>query len=353
MRNEKRPLLTSHFSFLIPLFMFLKLHRLIIELRSRDTAVNAYWRHLLDGWLVEQPQQIDIRLCLEQVPQLPPLPSPPPIFTDERPLPDDVGILTVYTGESEPETASGQVWLHYHDGALVSVPLSGDDDMPTIQGYVTEKALGYGRFEDVTFTSLAPLLRQRGYFLIHAFAASKDDTAVLIVGPSGSGKTTTGLNLLLNGWQLLANDILLLEKREEGIVALPTPGGISIRPQTFELLPALRQWLPGNPSASTKIALTGQQLTGGRWAEPAHASLILFPHLEEGRLHSQLQPVHRAVALVRLLEESADRWDKATLDSHLNVLQLLAEQTAVYNLLLGEDVGQLPGLIERHVKRKM
>jgi hypothetical protein len=100
------------------------------------------------------------------------------------------------------------------------------------------------------------------------------------------------------------------------------------------------------------MTFTGRQLSGGQWAEPARASLILFPRLEVARPCNQLQPVNRAVALVQLLAESVDRWDKTTLESHMNILQLLAEQTAVYNLLLGTEVGQLPALIEQYVKRK-
>jgi serine kinase of HPr protein (carbohydrate metabolism regulator) len=64
---------------------------------------------------------------------------------------------------------------------------------------VTEGVLRNGRFEDVTFTSLAPLLRRHGYYLLHAFAAVKEGHAILLVGPSGSGKTTTGLHLLEAG----------------------------------------------------------------------------------------------------------------------------------------------------------
>ncbi|HRQ37553.1 MAG TPA: hypothetical protein PLD25_06535 [Chloroflexota bacterium] len=317
--------------------MYLQLHRLTIHLDSEDTAVNQEWQRLFAGWLVTNPPQVDIHMQINLVDELPPVPASAPIFTDSRPLPDDIGVLSVYTAEP------GVVWLHYHDGALVQTPLATTESRSTIRGIAMSSALTYGRFEDITFTSLAPALRRQGYYLVHAFAAAKDGTAVLIVGASGSGKTTSGLSLLLGGWRLLANDILLLESRADGLYALPTPGGVSIRPATFDLLPALKKWL--NPQ-NGQVSLSGQQLSQGQWAEPSRAALVLLPEIEATRPCSQLQPANRAVALVHLLEESADRWDTAVLDAHVDVMEQLSRQTAVYHLLLGQDVAHLPELIE-------
>ncbi len=349
--------------------MYLQLHRLVIQLESEDTAVNQEWQRLFAGWLVDGPSASDICLQLSLVDQLPPLPTTAPIFTDARPLPDDIGVLSVYADEP------GMVWLHYHDGALMQVPLEDFDAKAqrgkrdreeesqknlrvssrpsriprTISGMVMSSALAYGRLEDITFTSLSPALRRQGYYLVHAFAAAKGDTAVLIVGASGSGKTTSGLSLLLGGWQLLANDILLLETRVDGLFALSTPGGVNIRPATFGLLPALQNRLGPLPQ-NGKVSLSGEQLSQGQWAAPARAALLLLPQIEAARPCCQLQPANRAVALVRLLEESADRWDTAVLNAHVDVMEQLAQQTAVYHLLLGQDVVNLPGLIEEVLK---
>jgi hypothetical protein len=316
--------------------MYLQLHRLTIHLESGDTAVNQEWQRLFAGWLVERPTQVDVHIQLKMVETLPPLPVAPPIFTDSRPLPDDIGVLSVYAAEP------GTVWLHYYEGGRVYVSLAAMEPPALIHGVVIPAALPYGRLEDITFTSLAPALRRQGYYLVHAFAAAKGDTAVLIVGASGSGKTTSGLSLLLGGWQLLANDILLLENREDGLYALPTPGGVSIRPATFDLLPTLTERF--NPQ-NGRVSISGQQLSQGQWADPARVMLVLLPQIEAARPCCQLEPANRAVALVRLLEESADRWDTAVLDAHVGVIEQLAQQTAVYNLLLGQDIVNLPELI--------
>ncbi|MCP4423902.1 MAG: hypothetical protein GY803_05365, partial [Chloroflexi bacterium] len=214
--------------------MFLALHDLTILLESDAAAINQQWRRLFMGWPLtpeaQSPPDMGLRLALAAA--LPPLPDSPPFFTDND------GILAVYQNQE------GFVKLHYLDGALMNAPVYAGtpDAMPEAAGVLTQQALDYGRFEDITFTSLAPLLRRRGFFLAHAFAAAKNGRAALIVGPSGSGKTTTGLSLLLAGWKLLSNDVLLLQERPDGIYALPTPGTIGIRPQTLDLLPKLRDF---------------------------------------------------------------------------------------------------------------
>jgi hypothetical protein len=326
--------------------MYLPLHKLRIHLQSDDAPLNRAWQQLFTGWLEVEadtaPADASLHLSLVETLQATSLPARPPYFSDSHTLPDNVGILSVYQAGDE------QALLHYLDGALVTVPLGPyvEGSTPVASGVITPTALAYGRFEDVTFTSLAPLLRRRGYYLIHAFAASRDGQAILIVGPSGSGKTTTGLSLILAGWRLLANDVLLLEKRPDGVYALPTPGGTSVKRPTFALLPDL-QAMAGNVSLSqARVDITTQQLVNGQWSEPAPVVAIYFPHIED-RAQSALQAQGRALCLARLLEESVDRWDKATMPAHINLLHSLSRQAAAYTLRLGRDVATLPALLDQ------
>lgn len=310
--------------------MILQLHNQRAQLQSDDASVNKAWQHLFRGWLAPDSATVSptIRLRLNLVAALPPLPAESPIFIDD----DD--ILAVYAGEND------SVLLHFLDGALVTVPLDGDN---TVTGTLTQQAMRHGRFEDIVFTSLAPHLRRAGYFLVHAFAATKEGQGVLIVGPSGSGKTTTGLSLLLGGWKLLANDVLLLQSRPDGIYALPTPGAIGIRPPTLKLLPQLRE-LVGDLAGSQQVDVTPALVDWVEWADGEKVTAVYFPHIES-RATTQLEPLNRAICLAQLMAESADRWDAAMLPAHINILQKLSQQAAPYTLHLGPDVDRLPDLL--------
>lgn len=315
--------------------MFLTLHGLTIHLDSGAPLINHMWRHLFTGWLATDPAAVDLRLRLSLVDTLPPPPERRPFFSDTSHLSNEVGILSVYRKE-------GGVLLHFLDGGLVRVPLC-EEDAPTIEGAVTRRGIAHGRFEDITFTSLAPLLRRRGYFLIHAFAAARDGAAVCLVGPSGSGKTTTGLALLLDGWRLLANDVVLAESRPDGVYALPTPGLVNIRPPTLDLLPGLRSLLPDHsPHRLANVA--GDRLVNGRWAQPAPIRSVYFPQIEEGHATTR-SPENQAVCLAQLMAESVDRWDPDAFHVHLNLLQTISRQAPSYRLHLGQDLRQIPPLI--------
>lgn len=321
--------------------MYWQLHNLLIQLVSEDAAINQGWRRLLRGWqfLANSKTPPDIRLELSLVEELPLLPRSAPFFSDTTVLPREKRILSVYRGEGD------DVRLHFHAGALIDVPLAAASftEVPTVHGFLTRKSLDHGRFEDMTFTSLAPLLRRQGFFLVHAFGAAQKGQAVLFVGPSGSGKTTTGLNLLLSGWKLLANDVVLLQKRQNRVWALPTPGGIGIRPQTIQLLPALGN-LIGRRSIPQQLDVTEAILDITRWSEPVPVTAVYFPQIED-RHHSLLQPKNKAVCLADLMAESIDQWDEALLPKHMTILQELSHQVKAFILHLGQDIDQIPSLL--------
>lgn len=317
--------------------MYLQLHDLHIRLHSNDAVIQKAWQQLFRGWFVSDANQVlkpDASLFLSLTQERPMPPAEPPFFCDSDLKPAEPGILSVYHGKK------GTVLLHFLDGAWITVPLNG---LTAVNGVLLQQAMAHGRFEDITFTSLAPLLRRAGYFLVHAFAAAKDDRGVLIVGPSGSGKTTTGLSLLLNGWKLLANDVLMLQIRPDGVYALPTPGAIGIRPPTLKLLPQLRD-LVGDLSGIGQIDVTPALGNWVEWGEAVRVTAVYFPHIES-RPQSQLAPLNRAVCLAHLMTESADQWDTAMLPAHLDILQKLSQQAAPYTLHLGPDVNQLPHLL--------
>lgn len=316
-----------------------------IWLHSDDARIEQTWLELIgplgSSGISAESTAADFHFHLHLVKTLPPRPSGPPRFSDAVATQGDAHVLDTYAGPD------GQTILHFLDGGLVHVPSAASPAPMTVRGWITRSIFDTGRFHDVILVSLAPLLRRYGSYLVHAAAVSNEQRALLLVGPSGSGKTTTALALQRAGWQLLSNDVVLLQRQRAQIAALPVPDQITLRPHTRVLLPHLAA-LATHPGVENTLLPPGtiatRHVLGGEWGQAAPVAAICFPQVRQPT-HSRLAPLARSVALARLLEESLDCWDETTLPGHVGMLAELCEQAPSFHLGLGTDVGALSALL--------
>lgn len=305
------------------------LHDLLLELDSRAPEVRQGWKDIFDQELADaappSEHQPDLRLSAEIV--------------DELPSPARIGAITTVMLKER----SGQGFLsatEYQQGAVglrLARPAQIEFDfgtaVPQAHILLTPAIVTDRHLEDVTLIGMAPLLRRRGLFLVHAFAVCWDEKAALIVGPSGSGKTTTGLAALFGGWQFLANDAALLQQKEGVIWAMPSPGPFNIAPETVSLLPRLHRLLPADWESFTAKAMVPRRkiLNSEQYGESAPVTAVFFPTLA-GNSHFNARRIPAAIGLARMLEESVDRWDAPTMDKHLELLAMLAEQARFFEI---------------------
>jgi hypothetical protein len=319
--------------------MLFSLGDLLVELRA-DLPVEQAYTVLLDQWPCQQVEATagakpDILFQISLVEELPPT-REKAIFVDlaYSPVPA-VGQLSVYGSR---HTFS----LVFQDCAAITLsPGTHSGDVPiAIQGVATPAMWLCGRLEDVLFTSLAPVLRRHGYYLMHAFAASREEEAILFVGPSGSGKTTVGLSLIQQGWQFLANDVVLLQQKGQVVYALPTPNGISLSPKTAELVAGLSSLIDGTSDLDAAKHYFPASRIISTWGQAGAVKTIIFPRVGR-QVHCQISPITSAVSLAHLMESSLDRWDRKCLPAHLDLLTCLCRQASVSELSLGNDLSYL------------
>jgi hypothetical protein len=323
---------------------YLQLGDLWLELSSASDPILSEWRRLFSPWpnfgatIPHQQSEggrepaASIRVSMVAVDELPPEPRVQPFFIDaNHPDPDGRGLLTVYRQEAEAVVFS---WRH-----VAQVAVSWRADGPIVAGQISCAAVKAGYLEDVLYTGLAPLLRRRGYYLVHGFAAAYHGRAVLICGPSGSGKTTAGLALLGDGWRYLSNDLVLLRQHHDAVCAYPVPDLPLIRMGSVALLP----WL--TKSDGPRLSKTDDhrlRMCIREWARPAAVGAVIFPAVSS-ESESRLTRAGQAVGLAYLMKQSLDAWDQATLDDHTNLLVTLCRQAKSYHLALGTKLEHLGG----------
>jgi hypothetical protein len=317
-----------------------ELHGISLAVQVEDEQARAYCLGLLDHFLASPApiHQSDVQVRIRVVDTLPVAPPRSPYFTSRGSgRSSSEADVSAFRGQNEA------IEIRYDDGAVVRLP----GPVPkSAEVFLERSVFSNGRYEDACMAALAALLRPWGIYVVHAFAAEKDGQAILLVGESGSGKTTTGLNLMAHGWRYLANDLALLRRKGDDVYALPSPGGFSIRSQTFRLLPQLKPLAEHYPAGLGDAHQIPARAVVPRWAAPAPVRCVLFP-IVTGAVATTLHRLRPAVALARLMEESVDRWDEASLAGHLTALEALCRQAPSATLALGRDIDRLPAQLER------
>ena len=303
------------------------LHNLILRATDSDGAVRDRLRTIFAPFPCDsQPPDVDLRL--RAVRTLAP-------WTPHGNIVSQSNLLTC--------ALDGDVLIaHFPRWGTVSVDLAGG----TIDGdLLPEMFEHYGAFDDMLIIVLGPLLRRRGFFSLHAFSAALEGRGALLVGDIGAGKTTTGLSLLDAGWKLVSNDSPLLASDGDRVLACAYPGLLAAYDDTLARFQSLHRFIGSDGDRQRKRAFPAQEAYPNVWQTQAEASLLLFPRITPGLVASQVEAMTAPDALLALIPNSIERWDREFIAPHLALLQGLVRQAPAYRLLLAPDVPALPELI--------
>lgn len=112
---------------------------------------------------------------------------------------------------------------------------------------------------------------------IHAASGIGPDGMVLLVGDKRSGKTTLAAHLLLQGFEMLGDELVLLR----GGQAVTFPRRFYLRPAALDLLPGLGSLAGGAPSAENdregRMVAVDPPMLGRPWRiRPAPIAAVVF-----------------------------------------------------------------------------
>ncbi|MDX1521316.1 MAG: hypothetical protein R3264_06790 [Anaerolineae bacterium] len=321
------------------------LHGATIAFQADDRALrerfSLIYGHLPDG----QSKRPDILITWHLTNEAnAPLPDPklPVIHHDN---------LVNYYG------AGDRITMRMPKYATITVDLARQN----LIGTVTPNCLNvYGVFEDVVMISLAPIYRRRRWYPLHAFAAmAPTGEVILISGQMGSGKTTTGLALLDAGWKLLSNDSPLLTLQNDIVYGLAYPGQLSAFDDSLARFESLKRFIPAvsapddrsdNGSRREKRVFRAEEAFADPWVDSGVIGAVFFPQVTPGLDHSEVSLVSAKDAMLALVPQGVEGWDKATIGQSFHILAKLVEQVPCYQLKLAPDVNRLPDIIRRGLR---
>lgn len=144
--------------------------------------------------------------------------------------------------------------------------------------------------------------RAEDFLVLHAGAVSWRGRAVVLPAPPDSGKTTLTAALTRAGFRYLTDEASFLELGSGRLH--PYPRALWMEPGTLDLMPDLRDTLPGFITAPRiSYHIDPADLRPGAIGTPCRVRYVVFPRYVRGAATS-LEPVGRAETVVALAKNS-------------------------------------------------
>ncbi|SEO53357.1 HprK-related kinase A [Aquisalimonas asiatica] len=144
------------------------------------------------------------------------------------------------------------------------------------------------------------------YLVLHAAAAEREGRTYLFPGASGSGKSTLVAALMLSGWRLLTDELVLLDVDTGAVQPFPRPLGLK-NAAIHVIQRDFPQAVLGEPVNDTTKGQVAHLRPSRRSIEqarlPGHIEAVVFPRYRPG-VAAELEACHPADAFLALVNQS-------------------------------------------------
>ncbi|MCK9487722.1 MAG: hypothetical protein M0R73_13695 [Dehalococcoidia bacterium] len=152
----------------------------------------------------------------------------------------DFGPGAIALPAGPPDESLGDVQCWHEPGGVAVEHMSGltarvSEGTATVRGDCPDLSLV---LRWICQPVLAYLLAPFDRFLLHAGAAGREGSALVLLGQSGSGKSTATYAALCAGWEVLGDDHVVLRRTGKGIEVTGIPKPLSVPGEVAGDLPA-------------------------------------------------------------------------------------------------------------------
>jgi len=238
--------------------------------------------------------------------------------------PLEVGLLVDGGARSaalDPRQVRPRVQAHLHTITLdarnhAAIDLERGIAIGTVSTDVAADA-DFVRYAFIEAMGLSMLARARGYVAIHASAVVRDGRAVILQGPAGTGKSTLAVACALQGFGVLAEDVVFAHRPAVGVGVGVEAWGM---PWIQRLLPDAIDHFPGlgaveprlQPNGERKLEVDIEHLRPGAATPSAPAGAVLLLVRDSGG-PTRVEPLDasEAAASFEVLWPWGDGWSAA------------------------------------------
>lgn len=188
-----------------------------------------------------------------------------------------------------------------------------------------------------------------GVLTLHGSAVERHGVGLCFLAPKYHGKSTTAAALVDAGATLLADDLVVVEPRDGGIVLRPTLSTLHLWPDAAERVGRRAAPVGEDPEAvKVQVVYDADAAPGHAAGVPLDGIYLLVPTEGDGAdvRRAPLDPTTAAMAVLGQLKVGDLLGSAAVLDL-LPAAAAMAEQVGVHRLEVPRDLDRLPTLVHR------
>lgn len=195
---------------------------------------------------------------------------------------------------------------------------------------------------------ISQIVRTENSALVHSAAVGIDNKGVLICAKGGSGKSTLSVSCLVDGFQYVADDYLILNKKNNNLYALPIYSMITLSSQICKMIPNLKSNFMGNNYNDTKYVLNISPYDSNL-AKSLPINAVVFPNIANIQ-EPTIEKTDKNRAITQLVFSTAIQMNNDNDSSYMKLLISLIKDLNFYQINLSKDLNKNVQILKQFIK---
>lgn len=184
--------------------------------------------------------------------------------------------------------------------------------------------------------------------LVHAASVGINDKGVLICAAGGSGKSTLAISCLMDGFQYVSDDYLIVNKENNILYSYPIYSMTNVTPQIYDRLPGLKSKFMYNNYNNTKYTLDISAYNEN-FVNKLAVKAIVFPvisNIDE----PFIQKTNKTKAVAQFVFSTAKQMDQHLNRQYMKLLTSLVKDLDCYQINLSQDLNKNVKILKQFIK---